>query len=83
MDHASELVVVGDPDLLRQRAATLGLPLTLTRWEPTLGPAPQRAGILLIHPISASSPVRPGHLDRGNAGYVIETLKVACDGCLS
>jgi 4-hydroxythreonine-4-phosphate dehydrogenase len=82
-DHGSELVVVGDPDLLQQSAANLGLPLTLIPQGPSAVPAPQRAGTLLIHPVPVARPVRPGHLDTANAGYVIETLKIGCDGCLS
>jgi 4-hydroxythreonine-4-phosphate dehydrogenase len=81
--HASELVVVADPELLRQSAAALGLPLTLIEHEPSAAPAPQRAGTLHIHPVPLASPVRPGHLDTANAAYVIETLRIGCDGCLS
>ncbi len=67
--HASELVVVADPELLRQSAATLGLPLTLIEHEPSTAPAPQRAGTLHIHPVPLAGPVRPGHLDTANAAY--------------
>ena len=81
--HASELVVVADPELLQQSATTLGLPLTLIEHEPNTAPAPQRAGTLHIHPVPLVAPVRPGRLDTANAGYVIETLRIGCDGCLS
>lgn len=82
-DHGSELVAVADQTLLERRAADLGLPLTLTHWEPGAAPTPQRAGTLLIHPIPLGVWSRPGHLDRANAAYVLKTLEVACAGCLT
>lgn len=82
-DHGSAVVAVADPGLLRQRAAALGLPLTLAHWDPSAAPTPQRAGTLLIHPVPICVPSRPGHLDKDNAAYVLKTLEVACDGCLT
>jgi 4-hydroxythreonine-4-phosphate dehydrogenase len=82
-NHSSELVAVADPDLLRQRAAALGLSLTLAPWNPGSVPIPQRAGTLLFHPTPLSAPAQPGQLDPTNAAYVIQTLGIACDGCLT
>jgi 4-hydroxythreonine-4-phosphate dehydrogenase len=80
--HAAELVVVADPDLLRARAATLGLPLALTPYEQVAAPEPQRAGELRVLPVPLAKPVQTGQLDPGNGGYVLETLRLAGAGCL-
>jgi len=82
-DWASELIAVADPALLAARAEALGLPLQLTTWDPAAGATAHRAGALKIRPASLSGPAQPGRLDPANAGYVAETLKMACDGCLS
>ncbi|MFU9137256.1 4-hydroxythreonine-4-phosphate dehydrogenase PdxA [Erwinia tasmaniensis] len=81
-DWPVELVVCADPDLLRQRAATLGLPLTLREYQPGQ-PVPQRAGTLTVLPVHTAQPVNAGELCTGNSHYVLETLARACDGCLS
>jgi len=82
-DWASELIAVADPALLAARAEALGLPLQLTVWDSAAGATAHRAGALKIRPASLSGPAQPGRLDPANAGYVTETLTMACDGCLS
>jgi len=82
--HAAELVAVCDPELLRQRAEQLGLPLTLTPLDLDRPPQPQTAGTLRVDAAAAlARPARPGMLDQANAGYVLATLAAACDGCLN
>ena len=78
-----ELVVVGDGPHLLARAAQLGLPLTLSHYDPAQPPQPQAAGSLTLLPISAPEPVVAGQLNEGNGGYVVETLRQACHGCLN
>ncbi|MEJ2644329.1 MAG: 4-hydroxythreonine-4-phosphate dehydrogenase PdxA [Gammaproteobacteria bacterium] len=78
----AELTAVADPVVLEQRAAALGVSLTLKPFDPTSPPAPRRAGELGILPVPAAAAVRPGHLDTRNARYVLETLDRAVDGCL-
>ncbi|HSC47437.1 MAG TPA: 4-hydroxythreonine-4-phosphate dehydrogenase PdxA [Gammaproteobacteria bacterium] len=79
--HDAELVAVGDPDLLLQRARELQLPLSLATFaRPTY--APQIPGRLTILPVRLRSPVVSGKLDPANAPYVIETLERAVEGCL-
>jgi len=76
-----ELVAYADPELLKQRAHLLGLPLTLrtTRSEPQkLNP-----GELAIHPITLKDKVVPGTLNIENAPYVLETLSSALTDCRS
>ncbi|WP_293774741.1 4-hydroxythreonine-4-phosphate dehydrogenase PdxA [uncultured Pantoea sp.] len=78
-----ELVVCASPALLQQRAAQLGLPLTLRPYQPGVAAAPQQAGSLTILPVETAEPVTPGTLCVANSDYVLATLARACDGCLS
>ncbi|MDJ0034984.1 4-hydroxythreonine-4-phosphate dehydrogenase PdxA [Pantoea allii] len=78
-----ELVVCASPQLLLQRAAQLGLPLTLRVYDPARTAEPQQAGTLTVLPVELPQPVTPGTLCVANSNYVLETLARACDGCLS
>lgn len=82
-DWSVELVVVADPALLRERAAKLGLPLTLRDYQPGVAARPQAAGTLTVLPVSAPQPVKAGELCVANGHYVLDTLARACDGCLN
>jgi 4-hydroxythreonine-4-phosphate dehydrogenase len=76
------LVVIADPTMLQDRAKMLGLPLALL---PTGSDAPLKAaaaGCLYIHEVALKAPAEPGRLDSRNAGYVLDTLAHAIDGCL-
>jgi 4-hydroxythreonine-4-phosphate dehydrogenase len=78
------LVAVADPELLEARARRLGLPLQLVDADPGAGcDAPSQPGILAVLPVAQRVPSQPGRLDRRNARYVLETLEIACDRCLS
>jgi 4-hydroxythreonine-4-phosphate dehydrogenase len=74
-----ELVAYADPELLDQRAAQLGLPLTLR--TVTSKPQQLRPGELAIHPVSLRTQTIPGSLDTANAPYVLETLGKALADC--
>ena len=78
----AELVVVADPALLAQRAAALGKHVTTVQYEPGHDPEPAEPGRLLVVPQSLAVASAPGQLNAANAGYVLDTLKRACDGCL-
>lgn len=82
-DWPVELVVCASPALLQQRAAQLGLPLTLRAYQPGVAAQPQQAGTLTILPVDTAQPVTPGELCVANSDYVLTTLARACDGCLS
>ncbi|MGQ9660172.1 MAG: 4-hydroxythreonine-4-phosphate dehydrogenase PdxA [Thermochromatium sp.] len=79
---AADWVAIADPDLLAERAAQLRLSLSLMPFDPTQGPTPHRPGQLKVWPVALDQAVTPGRLDPANAGYVLETLRRACDGCL-
>jgi 4-hydroxythreonine-4-phosphate dehydrogenase len=76
-------VVVADPDLLRDRAQRLGLSLEILPTGPGADEeGPDRPGTLRVVPVPLARPARPGHLDPANAEAVLETLRIAIDGCL-
>jgi 4-hydroxythreonine-4-phosphate dehydrogenase len=78
-----ELVVCADATLLQDRAALLGLPLTLLPYVEGQQPVPQQAGTLTLLSVPLRTPVVPGQLSTENGHYVVETLARACDGCVN
>lgn len=82
-DWPMELVICADPQLLTDRASTLGLPLTLLPYDADQPAQPQQARTLTVLPVALRAPVVPGQLSVANGGYVVDTLARACDGCLS
>lgn len=80
---AAELVVIGDPDLLLQRAQLLNLPLTLHTVELKAPSTTHISGTLKIIPCQLSAPVTAGVLNPANAQYVLRTLEIATDLCLT
>ena len=77
-----ELVAVADPYLLEQTAKKLNLTLTIKEYQ-TGDSTPSEAGEITVLPVATASPVIPGKLDVNNAGYVIETLKIAGEMCMN
>ena len=75
----ADWVVIGDVQLLAERAHMLDLPLDIATdpQDPT-----RQAGCLTVLHVPLAAPVRPGRPDPANAGYVIRTLEIAADGCL-
>lgn len=82
-DWPMELVVCADAALLTDRAAQLGLSLSLLPWQPENPPQAQRAGTLTLLPVALRESVVAGQLSVANGAYVVETLARACDGCLN
>ena len=80
---ATELVVVADADLLRQRAEQLKLPLTLSNFDPNSAPKASEPHALRILDTPLRAPVIAGTLNARNSDYVLETLRVATDATLA
>lgn len=80
--HPAELVAVADAVLLAERAAQLGLPLSLDTFTADRPARPHRPGTLHVAPVPVRAPVRAGELDPANAAYVLATLRRATEGCL-
>ncbi|MBI4807530.1 MAG: 4-hydroxythreonine-4-phosphate dehydrogenase PdxA [Nitrosomonadales bacterium] len=74
------LVVIADKTLLQQRAAQLGIEISIHDYTPA---APQAAGKLSVLHIPLASPAQAGKLDNTNARYVLEILRRALRGCVS
>ncbi|MCU7935283.1 MAG: 4-hydroxythreonine-4-phosphate dehydrogenase PdxA [Candidatus Thiodiazotropha sp. (ex Dulcina madagascariensis)] len=79
----TEIVAVADPVLLQQRAKRLGLPLQLLPFESDKPPAPLPPGQLRYLPVALRNAVSCGRLNPTNAGYVLEALRLATEGCLA
>lgn len=83
VDWPVQLVVCADRQLLLDRAAALGVSVTLTDYQPDLPATAQQAGTLTLLPVALNAPVTAGQLSVSHSEYVVESLRTACDGCLS
>ena len=81
--HPDALVAIADPQLLRERATQLGLPLALSEFDPLQPPSPSNSGELCYLPIPLAQTALPGQLNSANGRYVVTTLERAVDGCLA
>ena len=79
----AELVAICDPGLLRERAALLGLDVTLDILDLEQQPQPHQPGQLKVLPIPLTVPCQPGQLNPRNASSVVVTLHSAVEGCLN
>ena len=77
-DLPAELVVFADPDLLLQRATRLGLPLDLQEFN-VATPKMSGSGRLTLLPARLQAPATCGTPSPRNAGYVLETLRLAVE----
>lgn len=81
--HPAELVVLADPQLLRQRAAQIGLPLRLLDYRADAPPSPQQPGELRILAHALAVPAACGVPNPANADYLLATLRRAAQGCMT
>lgn len=79
----ADLVVLGDPDVLTQRARQLNLNIRFRPFTPDEETRPCQQGEIFIHPIHCPEKVTAGTLNSQNASYVLEMLNYATQGCLS
>lgn len=82
-NHPCQLVAIADPELLRQRAQQLGLPLEIQAFNIEQPAAEQRAGSITVLALNLSAPAHCGRLDTNNSGYVLESIRQATLGCMS
>lgn len=77
-----ELVCLADRELLRQRAAKLGWPITLQDYDPNKAGRHEPGTFTVLHqPLAVASTA--GKLDARNAPYVLALLNRAIDGASS
>ncbi|WP_191601047.1 4-hydroxythreonine-4-phosphate dehydrogenase PdxA [Marinomonas algicola] len=77
------LIVLADPDLLEARAKQLGLNANIQVVEDVTTLPKHSGGHIYVQRIPLKKTVTPGVLDVTNAPYVLETLKVAGEGCIN
>ncbi|WP_163369684.1 4-hydroxythreonine-4-phosphate dehydrogenase PdxA [Endozoicomonas acroporae] len=77
-----QLVIAADPELLAQRAMQLGLSVDLQLFSPDIR-EPSRANTLVVAPVSMATPATAGAVNPANGQYVLDTLKLALDGCMN
>ncbi len=75
----AELVLIGDPQLLGERARQTGR-VELPPFDPS---ATAQAGRLCVAPVTLNTPSHAGSLNPDNAAYVLQTLDIAMQGCLN
>ena len=75
---AAELVLIGDPQLLKSRAGPSKEDFSPPLHDSAIAPQP---GQITIYPVTLRAPAEAGQLDRANAPYVLETLDLAVQGC--
>lgn len=76
------VVVLADKSLLASRARALKLPLAIMDYAP-LADQPAPPGVLEVMHVPLVAAVQPGKLDPANSRYVLETLRLAVEGCQS
>ena len=79
----AQIVVIGDPDLLEDRARRIGAAVELTEFEPDAAAEAQQPGRLCFLHQPLALPVEPGSPTPGNADCVLAAIERAVEGCLS
>lgn len=78
------LIVITSRDLLHERAAQLGVAVSLLPVSPDNWPdQPAPAGSLYVWDTPLNAPVTAGTLDKANAPFVLQTLTRAALGCVA
>ena len=70
----AQIAVVGDVQVLEQRAIALGMDLQFTLLQPDATPPSHIPGKMSVYHIPCANPVEPGRLDVANANHVVQTL---------
>ena len=79
----ANVVVIADAIMLKERADTLKLPLTIIPYVKNAWKLNQTNGSLTVLHHSVYEKVMAGTLNPLNSRYVLETLKMALNGCTS
>ena len=79
-DWPVRLVVLGDIELMRSRAAALGSSVRVVPFDAAVAPVP---GVVEVVHLPLANPSLPGKLDPANGAYVLRLLDQAIEGCVS
>jgi 4-hydroxythreonine-4-phosphate dehydrogenase len=77
----ARLVIIGDQELIKQRANQLGSTQQYIDYDSTQ--KDMTPNLLEIMHVPLAAPCKAGELNKDNANYVLKTLELACKGCLS
>ncbi|MBL1141390.1 MAG: 4-hydroxythreonine-4-phosphate dehydrogenase PdxA [Proteobacteria bacterium] len=83
MNHDYDLTVIGDPDLFLHRAKLLSVPTEIITVSNKLVVQDSQPNVLNVIPVKLKTISSPGKLNIQNADYVLKTLDLACDSCLT
>ena len=75
-------IVLADPNMLQARAQTLNLQVDIRAYQTQ---QPLETGLsnqIFVIPVTCQAPVIAGQLNPANATYVLQTLRLAAQGCL-
>jgi len=81
-DIPCQLIVIGNPGLLAERARQLNLPVKISEFNQFTPAIIQTAGCLTVLPVELSEPVICGQLNPANSAYVLKSISLATQGCL-
>jgi 4-hydroxythreonine-4-phosphate dehydrogenase len=79
---ACELIVIGSPTLLVQRAKQLGYYVQINTFDPLAPRKYHTVGDLTVVPIELAVAAQCGQLNPNNSAYVLRTISEATQGCL-
>ena len=79
----AQLVVIGDPDLLEDRAQRLGTAIELTEYVPGSEPKPHTPGQLCYIRLALAQQVEPGRPNPANADCVLTAIEHAVRACIA
>ncbi len=82
-DIAADITVIGDANMLLQRAQQLHIDVNIQAYEATQTPQKQQKNSLKVLHIPTAAVVCAGSLSPENSLYVLNTLTCAIDGCTS
>lgn len=77
-----EIVAIADPQVFIQRAKQLKLKLVVNIFDSLKPPKISAAGTITVLPVSLFEQVTCGQLNIANSPYVVETIKIATQGCM-
>ena len=78
----TELVVISDTEILKERANQLGISLSINSFEQSRKPVACSQGELSVLHVDKKSNVVAGQLNADNSSYVLKTLEIAAQKAL-
>ena len=81
-DHDNQLIIIGDFELLRERARQLNLTVDFKHYHANDAVEASRRGTCWVHHIPLIQPAVCGQINPANSPHVIEMLTVAVQGAL-